>query len=187
MAHCNPNHCIHCPTELRNLNFAAGETIVKHGEAPKGLYLIRSGLVKLEISSASGTVFTLRVAKTGDFFGYRALLIDEPYYFSAVAMKECSLCLIPKVKLETALAKDPELSLAVIKQLAHDLKIADRRWLSQACEEVQHRVSRIIADLNKFLPRHHWTKKEIAQLAGTTTETVFRTLSKIKNKEKANL
>lgn len=152
--------------------------ILDIGDEANGLYIIKSGLIKLEASSPNGSTITLRVAKTGQIFGYRAFFTNEPSYFRATALKETILCLIPKQNLSDLFSKYPRFAIKLIEHIASDLKEADRRWLSQFGDETHIRVNNVTKYLESHFPDQHWTKKEIAQMAGTTTETVFRTLSR---------
>jgi CRP-like cAMP-binding protein len=178
MGSCHPVDCLSCFTEIRGIKFNAGAKIVKQGEMPQGLYFVQSGLIKLEIMSRTGTILTLRIAKGKEFFGYRSLLSEEPCYFSATALTDATLCLLPKQHLDRAIEDNPQLAKLLIKQLAMDLKTSDQRWLSQTSEGAHERVERALKELNESVPQYKWTKREIAQIAGTTTETVFRSISK---------
>ena len=129
------------------------------------------------ISCATTTKSRIK-EKEKEFFGYRSLLSEEPYYFSAIALTDATLCLLPKQHLDRAIEDNPQLAKLLIKQLAMDLKTSDQRWLSQTSEGAHERVERALRELNQKVPEYKWTKREIAQFAGTTTETVFRSISK---------
>lgn len=183
---CDRIKCASCETQKRDLKFSKGQRIVNCGDKPLGLFIIKSGLVGLEVTSPTGVALTLRIGKAGTFFGYRALLCDSPYYFNAIALEDTELCLMPKEKLEQAISRNPKLAMQIMEQLALDLKESDLRWLAQTTEEAGSRIKRVVHFLESKLPSRRWTKREIAQLAGTTTETAFRTLTKINSTSEKN-
>lgn len=168
------------------MKFSKGQRIVSCGDKPLGLFIIKSGLVGLDVTSPTGVALTLRIGKAGTFFGYRALLCNSPYYFNAIALEDTELCLLPKERLEQTIAQNPQLALKIMEQLALDLKESDLRWLSQTTEEASSRIKKVVHFLESKLPSRRWTKREIAQLAGTTTETAFRTLTKINSTSEKN-
>lgn len=165
-----------------NLDFAGKEIIIQPEASVRYLYIIREGLVKLEIYNSSGVVATVRIAGPGQFFGYRSLFSREPAYFTATAIEKSKLCLVRKEDIPRILEKDSSFTMRLIEQLASDLKVADERWLAQFGDEAQFRIVRVLLDLDRNFPKHYWTRKEISQLAGTTPETVFRALSKFKSR-----
>lgn len=163
-----------------HLEFADREKIIKLDEPVRNLYIIREGLVKLEVFNASGVIATIRIAGAGQFFGYRSLFSKEPAYFAATAIEKTKICVVPRDAFPGLVARDPIFAMSLIEQLASDLKVADERWLAQFGDEAQFRIVRVLLDLDEKFPQHYWTRKEISQLAGTTPETVFRVLSKFK-------
>ena len=67
--------------------FKPGQTIFYAGNDPLGIFTIQSGLVKLEVTSPSGSAHTVRLVGAGGTLGYRSLFSNEPYHASAVAWK----------------------------------------------------------------------------------------------------
>lgn len=155
----------------------AGETLFSAGEQPLGFFSVNSGLMKIESTSAQGNSLTLRVVGPGGAIGYRSLFADQPYKATAVAVEDSSLCFIPKNLLFEILRKHPAATLNLLCHISKDLGQAESKWVDQIEKAAAGRVAEALLFLSDQFTHDHWTRKEIAQWAGTTTETVIRTLA----------
>lgn len=157
--------------------FKAGQIIFYADNDPLGIFTIQSGLVKLEVTSPSGAAHTLRLMGPGAALGYRSLFANEPYHASAVAVEDCELCFISKADIMHVFAKHPELALKLLSHISKDLRIAEEKWMGQMDKGAAERIAEAILFLQDHFTHQNWTRREISQWAGTTPETVIRTLS----------
>ena len=154
-----------------------GQSIFMEGSEPLGLFTLQSGLVKLEVNSSEGNSHTLRLVGPGGVIGYRSLFAGESYKANAIAVEDSELCFIPKKELLDIFAKHPEASLRFMEFICKDLRQAEEKWIDQIDKGAPERVAEAILFLQDHFKDQLWTRKEIAQWAGTTPETVMRTLS----------
>lgn len=159
------------------VKFKAGQTIFYEGNAPIGLYVIQTGLVKLQSTSVDGDTNTLRLLNTGQALGYRSLFADETYRASAICVEDTTLCFIPKNILSDIVKNYPQVAINLLQQLAKDLRTAEDKWVTQVNKGAPERVAEAILFLDEHFHDQPWTRREIAQWAGTTPETVMRSLS----------
>lgn len=159
------------------VHFKAGQTIFYEGNAPIGLYVIQSGLVKLQSTSPDGFTNTLRLLNAGQALGYRSLFADETYRASAICVEDCTLCFLPKNVLSEIVKNYPQVAMNLLQQLAKDLRTAEDKWITQVNKGAPERVAEAILFLDDQFHDQPWTRREIAQWAGTTPETVMRNLS----------
>lgn len=157
--------------------FKAGQTIFYAGNTPLGLYTVHSGLVKLEVLSGEGHAHTLRLMGPGSVLGYRSLFADEPYRASAVTVEPSEICFLPKNALLNILEKSPQVAMNLLGHLSNDLRRAEEKWVTQVDKEAPARVAEALLFLNQHFKDQAWTRREIAEWAGTTPETVMRVLS----------
>lgn len=157
--------------------FKAGQTIFYAGNDPLGLFNIQRGLVKLEVMSSQGAAHTLRLVGPGGVLGYRSLFAQEPYHASAVAVKDCELCFISKADILEIFKTHPDLAMKLLGHLSKDLRHAEEKWMDQMDKGASERIAEAILFLSDHFHNQNWTRREIAQWAGTTPETVIRTLS----------
>lgn len=192
---CTPTNCEHCITRAQNpvcaveealptievsrsiVRYKAGQTIFYQGNEPLGLYTIQSGLVKLESLAPDGAAHTLRLMGPGQVLGYRALFAGDTYRASAVAVEDIVTCFIPKAVLLSVIQQNPIVGLNLLGQLSKDLRVAEEKWVTQIDKDAPERVAEAILFLHDHFKNQPWTRREIAEWAGTTPETVIRTLS----------
>lgn len=157
--------------------FKAGQVIFYADNDPLGIFTIQSGLVKLEVTSSSGAAHTLRMMGPGAALGYRSLFANEPYHASAIAVEDCELCFISKADIMNVFTKHPELALKLLSHISKDLRIAEEKWMGQMDKGAAERIAEALLFLQDHFLHQNWTRREIAQWAGTTPETVIRTLA----------
>ena len=158
-------------------SFTPGQTIFYEGGDALGLFLIEEGLVKLESHSIKGGTHTLRLMTNGGVLGYRALFAQETYKASAVCVEPTKLCFIPKADLMMVIQQHPETALNLLEYISKDLGSAENKWLDQMEKGAPERIAAALLFFEAKFGDLDWTRKEIAQWAGTTPETVIRTLS----------
>lgn len=158
-------------------HFKPGQTIFYAGNDPLGIFTIQSGLVKLEVTSSSGSTHTVRLVGPGGALGYRSLFSGEPYHASAVAVEDCELCFLSKADVMDIFSCHPELAMKLLSHISKDLRVAEEKWLGQMDKGASERIAEALLFLQEHFQHQNWTRREIAQWAGTTPETVIRTLS----------
>ena len=170
--------------------YKKGQNIFYQGNYSHGLYCIYSGKVKLSKLGEDGKEQVVRFAGSGDILGYRALLSNEPYQATATAMEDCFVCHLSKENCMALIAQNSELSLNIIRQLTKDLRTAELHLINLAQKTVKERISESIFHLHETFGFAEdgktlnvtLSRSDIADVAGTTTETAIRTLSQL-NKE----
>jgi CRP-like cAMP-binding protein len=157
--------------------YKAGDVIFRVGDSPLGLFSVRSGVVKLEALSEDGDAHTLRLVGAGGIIGYRTFFKGDAYKKSAIALEETEICFLPRKEVLELFNCHPELGLKMANQLSSDLDVAETKWVDQIDKGAPARVADALLFLNEKFSGTSWTRKEIAEWAGTTTETVIRTLA----------
>lgn len=194
---CPNSEGILCSTSVQNKEllsdqkgnnfYKKGQSIFYEGNHANGLFCIHSGKVKLSKLGEDGKEQIVRFAKAGDILGYRSLLSDESYHASATAMEDSSICRISKDKFNTLLENDPKLSVNVIRLLSKDLRSAEQLLIDITQKSVKERISEALILLMQTFGLQEdgksldvmLTRAEIADMAGTTTETTIRTLAQL--------
>lgn len=157
--------------------YKSGDTIFRIGDSPLGLFSIRSGVVKLESINEDGNAHTLRIIGVGGILGYRSFFQGDKYKKSAIAMEDTEICFLPGKEVLRLFGNHSELGLKMINQLSEDLTNAETKWVNQIDKGAPARVADALLFLNERFKGSNWTRKEIAEWAGTTTETVIRSLA----------
>ena len=170
-------------------NFKKGQLIFNQGGFPHGLYCVNSGKIKIAQSGDEGKEQIVRFAKEGDILGYRTLLSGDTYSSSATAIDDSSICFIPKGTFFNLIAKNANLSMEIMKLLAHDLKIAEHKITDIAQKPVRERMAEALLFLKETYGYENdnatinvsLSREEIANMVGTVRETATRLLSEFKD------
>jgi CRP/FNR family transcriptional regulator len=103
-------------TETRT--FDAGDIVFRQGDTANGeVYLVHQGVVEVR-RLEDGKERCLRTLEKGDLLGEVALFRSAPHSATAIAMEPVALLVIPEDRLENMVRTNPDLALALIRQLA---------------------------------------------------------------------
>lgn len=173
-----PDEALEILDKSKVLNhFKKGQYIFYSGNFPSGLYCVNSGVVKLESSGSTGNNHILRVVQGGGILGYRSLFAEEAYEATAVVHEEAAVCHIPKSALTELLQKYPEVGMKFLAHVSKELKSAESRICGLTDKNAAERIAEAVLFLKDNFKDQNWTRKEIAEWAGTTPETVMRSLA----------
>ncbi len=161
------------------------------GQEAKGFYVILSGKVKLYKVSSEGKEQILHVVSAPDAFAEAALFHEGNYPASAEAMTDCQLFFFPKREFVELIEKNPRLSINIIVSLSHYLRRFASLIEELSLKEISSRVAKYLMDLSLRSEREgrspatvelDLSKTQLASKLGTISETLSRTLSKMKAK-----
>jgi CRP/FNR family transcriptional regulator len=159
-----------------------GEFVFWEGDSPDWFYMVAEGRVKVLKHSSLGKEFVIAFFEPGDMFGEVAVLGNKPYPASAEAVAKTRVLGIRRDVFLSFLASRPEVALRIINILGGRLRDAQSRLRDIAGERVEQRLARTLlmlaSKLGSTLP---FTRQEIADMAGVTTETAIRVMSRMKD------
>ncbi|MFN3403532.1 MAG: Crp/Fnr family transcriptional regulator [Cytophagaceae bacterium] len=185
--HCKPDELSQLSNNKNCITYKKGQIIFHEGSKPFGVYCLNAGKVKLCKSNSEGKEQIVRLAKPGDFIGYRAFMADSIYSGSAVAMEESTVCFIPREEFEKLVGSNKKFSLEFMKQLSSALGLAEERLAKLAMKPVRERIAEALVLLNStYNPDHNpafemmISREDLASLVGTAKETAIRFLSELK-------
>lgn len=163
-------------TTLRHLD--TDSVLFWEGDKPDYFYVIRQGRVKILKHSSQGKEMIISFFGPGDMIGEVAVFDDKPYPATAQAMETTDIIRIGRAKFLQIITDFPEITLGIIKALGARLRESQSRLRDMATERVEQRVARILLMLSEKLGDSlPFTRQEIADMTGTTTETAIRVLS----------
>jgi len=172
--------------------FPRQAVIFWEGREAQGFYTLTGGYVKLVKSSPDGKEYILRLVGPGETFAEAAVFSDAPYPATAMALEDCQTLFFPKAAFLRHLASSPNLArnmLATLSRLnlhltrqLEDLSLKEvsarlARFILERCREMHGRIE---TGLTFELPT---TKTHLAAYLGTISETLSRTLSRLKSLE----
>ena len=102
--------------------YEKGDFIFEEASSAKGVYYIAKGKVKVSQLGVDGKYQILHLSKDGDVMGYRAVLSDDLFSCSAIAMEKSHICFIPKGIFMDLVASNSKLALNIIHLFSDELK-----------------------------------------------------------------
>jgi CRP/FNR family transcriptional regulator len=162
------------------------------GQQPRGVFVLCTGKVKLSTSSSEGKTLITKISDPGDVLGLNATISNHPYEVTAEMIEPGQANFIPRDALLRFLSEHGEVALRVAEQLSRNYYTAyeeirtlglttspgekfAKLLLSWYPEKTQANGS---AQIKITL-----THEEIAEMIGTTRETVSRLFSEFKKKQ----
>jgi CRP-like cAMP-binding protein len=118
--------------------FRRGEAIFVQNELGNTLYLIETGRVSLTTVDG-GQEYELSTLHSGDFFGERSLLTEEPHTTTAVAQTDVDLWALAREDFESLVQRYPSLALNISRTLSRRLHSSENR--TQQARQAQTTVT----------------------------------------------
>lgn len=205
------DHCGQCPVRashpfcnmepepveaLDSIKFTAaypkGALLFVEGEQPRGVYILCSGRAKLTTTSTEGRTLIVKIANHGEILGASAAILGKPYEVSAEMLEPSQVSFIRREDFLRFLNAYSEACMHTAQQLSEKYEAAQREIRSLG---LAHTTSEKLAKLllgwsadGEVTPQGTrmqvlLTHEEIAQMIGTTRETVTRLLSEFKRKK----
>jgi len=173
--------------------FPQGAVLFVEGQMPRGIFVLCKGSVKLSINSPSGRTMIVKLAEPGEVLGLSATISGKPYEVTAETIDPCQVNFVKRDDFLHFLKDDVEACFKVAEQLSEKYH--------NACNEVRslglsHSAAEKLAKLllewsskngegAKPEPRLklRLTHEEIAQMIGTSRETVTRLFAEMKRRQ----
>jgi len=173
--------------------YPKGAVLFVEGQAPRGIYVLCKGRVKLSICSTDGKTLILKVAEPGEVLGLSASVSGKAYELTAETLDPCQVNFVKREDFLRFLKEHGEACLRVAEQLSEKY--------NSACHEIRslglshsaaEKLAKLLLDWStkngeaaKLEPRLKLalTHEEIAQMIGTSRETVTRLFADLKKRQ----
>jgi len=172
--------------------YPKGATLFVEGQKPRGVFILCNGRVKLSTSSADGKTLILRVPEKGEILGLAATVSGQPYQASAEVLEPAQANFIARNDFLEFLKTYGEAALRVAEQLSENYHLAINEMrtigLSHSAAEkfarfLIEQASEGRKDEGEVRLTLTLTHEEIAQMIGSSRETVTRLFSDFKKRQ----
>jgi len=168
-------------------SFSKDSIILSEKEAGSALFIIISGKVKISRISAEDNdkEVILALLNPSDFFGEMSLLDGLERSATATAMDDSKIFIIQRNDFLQLLNDNPDVSIALLQEMTQRLRAAGMKIKALSLKDAEGKVATVLLqladDVGKIkqgvveiekLPFQH----ELANMAGTSRETISRTL-----------
>ncbi|MDH6245495.1 Crp/Fnr family transcriptional regulator [Mycobacterium sp. OTB74] len=171
--------------QLQSVSFPRGHIIFHEGDAGDRLYILTFGKVKIG-HTVQGREALIAILGPTDMFGELALFDPGPRTSTVTALTEVHAFTMTRPALRTWISAHPEIGEQLLRVLARRLRRTNNILCDQIFTDVGGRVAKILLDLASRFGEagqgtlridHELTQEEIAQLAGSTRESINKVLA----------
>jgi len=176
-------------SDRRMKTYKKKEIIFNEGNAPNYLYFLSKGKVKTFKSHEYGKELITSIYKEGDFFGYLALLEEGAYKDTAEAIEDSEVCLIPKEDFFPLIYSNLGVMKTFIRMLTGNVADKEEQLVNLAYSSVRKRVAEALVSLHTLYSGVNdsegisISREDLANIVGTATESLIRTLSDFKEEK----
>ena len=181
------------PSEL-NLIIEHGKTvsydkkdiIFKQNTLTSHVMFIKSGFVKIFKEGRNNKSIILKIATPGNFLGLISIFGDNTFQYSAAAIDQCSIFFIDINTFYQIIEQNGIFAKVLLKDLSSSNMYMFDRLISQYQKQLPGKIADLIIYFSEYIYKSdHFdfplTRNELAELAGTTKESLIRTLTEFKN------
>jgi CheY-like chemotaxis protein len=166
------------------LDYQPKEMIFRSGDYPHFLYFIEIGRAKSFRVNLDGKELISKIYSAGDFFDYQSLFEERVYNESAEALEQSKILKIPKDDFLALIYENRDVAYKFMKIISKNLTEKQEELIQMAYDSVRKRVA---TKLLEIIPENTKdnsvtiSRADMAALVGTTTETLVRTLTELKD------
>lgn len=169
--------------------YKKGSIIFHEYDKGDAFFFVKSGKVKIFKTSLDGRDITLNILEEGSIFAEVTLFNDINYPATAMVLEESQIGMILNKDIEKLILKNTSLALQIIKLLNKRLYKSQSTIKDMAFSDTFVRVTNVLIDLssshglvtnNGIEINMNITRQDIADMVGTTRETVSRIIADLK-------
>ena len=180
-------HSVEC-----TLSCPTGAVLFAEAQPARGVYFLTRGRIKLSVCARDGKTFILRIAEPADAVGVGAAVCNGLYEATAETLEPCEISFIRQGDLLRLMRQYNEFAIRMAEHLSREYNTTCREIFTRMLSETASgRLARLLVgwlDKNgeanapsqmKFVLTH----EEIAQMIGTSRETVTRLFTEFKRRQ----
>ncbi len=174
-----------------------GSHVFLQDEPLENVYFIFSGKIKIYKNDLHGKEQIVNILKKGEMFPHVGFFRRGGYPANAEVLSDSKLVVVPIAKFEQVLIEDPELTIKVFRLLGEKIIDLQERLEEQVLNNTYEQIIGLLVRLAKkhgtklddgsFVLKGEFTNKDLANMIGTSRETVSRTLTRLRKEGKIRI
>ena len=159
--------------------------ILSEADSGSAFFVIAEGKVKISRSSNDDKEVILAMLNESDFFGEMSILDGMARSATVTAVEDSRLFIIQRAEFLDLLTKYPDVSIALLTELTKRLRAATMKIKALSLKDAEGKVATVLLQLADEVGKirqgvveidHLPYQQELANMAGTSRETISRTL-----------
>jgi len=173
-------------THSNIVTYQENDVIFKQDTRTSHFMYIRSGLIKVYRENRNQKVKIIKLAIPDEFLGINSVLGEQTFSYSAAALEKTTIQIIDYNIFENILLNNGKYARSLMENICSDNLGIFRRLISQSQKQLPGRIADILLYFSDIIYHSRnfsfpLTRTELAELAGTTKESLIRTLTEFKN------
>ena len=167
------------------------EYLFHEGEPARGFYLVQAGAINVHRVNATGKEQVIHVFRAGESFAEAALASPTGYPADARAVESSTVLLIPKAPILELIGRHPDLALRMLGSMSAHLRVLVGMLDDLTLKDVETRLLNWLVKHGRTAPggsasgviKLPGTKRVLAAELGTSSETLSRTLARLRDRK----
>lgn len=171
-------------------NVPKGDYLFHEGDPSHGFYLVQKGAINVHRVSPTGKEQVIHVFRSGESFAEATLATESGYPAEARAEETTHVLLVQKAGFLALLTRQPELALRMLAAMSSHLRVLVGQLDDLTMKDVETRLANWLLkrcpDPRSEAPATielKMTKRTLAAELGTVSETLSRTLAKLRTQQ----
>ena len=188
----NEDELGHIADKMVAKHFENGNYIFLEDSEGEQCFFVLEGSVKVTRLSKDGREVILAMLNEGDFFGEMSLLDGESRSANVIALEKTKVLTLDRNDFIAVVNDYPQIAVQLLKELARRLRKSDRQIASLSLSDAEKRIALCIirfADEQGVIQNGKVNipktpiQQDIANMAGTSRETVSRALGLLEKED----
>lgn len=178
----------------KSRRYRVGSHVFMQGDPLTNVYFIHQGKIKIYKTDFHGKEQIVNVLQPGDMFPHAGFFRQDACPAHAEVIDKTILLYIPIPAFEQFLISNPEICVKMFRVLGDKLVDLQNRLEEQILHNTYEQIVMLLLRLAKLYGKKtdkeelvqldtHFTNRELANMIGSSRETVSRTLTQLKKKE----
>jgi|TARA_B100001971_G_scaffold54813_1_gene49919 CRP-like cAMP-binding protein len=172
-------------------SYQKNNMILMEDEFGDTFFIIASGSIKITRVSEDGREVILAMLGESEFFGEMSLLDGETRSANAIAIEESEVLILKRHDFLLFLERFPKIAISLLTEMAGRIRKSDQQIESLSLSDAEHRIGITLIRMAEELGTIRQGKVEIsnlpyqqdiANMAGTSRETVSRMMKILEDK-----
>ncbi|MFP4018550.1 MAG: Crp/Fnr family transcriptional regulator [Bacteroidales bacterium] len=162
------------------------DVIFKQNTRTSHTMFVKKGLIKVYRENRNNKTKIIKINTPGQYLGLNSIFGEDTFSYSAEAIEKSEVLMIDSVIFEEILQENGIFTYNLMRYLSKDNLILFQQMISQSQKQLPGRIADIILYFteNIFNSKNFTfplNRTELAEMAGTTKESLIRTLTEFKN------
>ena len=162
------------------------DVVFKQNTLTSHIMFIKSGLIKIFKEGKNNKFIILKIATPGNFLGLISIFGETSFQYSASAVEKSEILFIKFNTFIDLLKRNGAYAITLLKNLSKENLFVVDRLISQYHKQLPGKIADLILYFSEEIYHSEkfelpLTRNELAEFAGTTKESLIRTLTEFKN------